>query len=287
MAIKYKNHNSELYLEVSAVTDVGKVRDHNEDNFLVHPKSDTNFITPVLIAVADGMGGHNAGEIASKLTVDTLKDLVSLKTIGINKNATEIQETIAKIVKNINLTVFEKSTHPNLQGMGTTLTALLIHKNNLYYAHVGDSRAYILRNNRIVQITEDHSWVAQQVALGILDSDQASTHPNRNWITRAIGLNREVEVDSGYLDVTDYDRILICSDGLYSLVSDAEISGIIFENDSDIAVDELIALANSRGGTDNVTVMLATIYTGINSEVRARDFFRSFKKIFRGKINRT
>jgi protein phosphatase len=160
--------------------------------------------------------------------------------------------------------IFEKSKEEDTRGMGTTLTAGVVVQDRFFYAHVGDSRGYLLRENSFEQFTTDHSWVAEQVALGILTEEQAENHPRRNIITRAMGLDSSVEVDSGFIELELSDQILLCSDGLHGLVKAEEMMGVCAEEEPEDAFQSLIDMANSRGGHDNITVVVAKIGQGGN-----------------------
>tara|TARA_B100001142_G_C14346929_1_gene660437 strand:+ start:384 stop:1187 length:804 start_codon:yes stop_codon:yes gene_type:complete len=253
-------------------TDVGLVRDHNEDFYFIH-KSDIQKDYSLLI-VADGMGGHEAGEVASELSVKCFVDEFEKLEL---KNVSNIQKHLSDSLKNANSKVFDKSRETETLGMGTTFTAVLLYKHKLFFAHVGDSRAYILRSEKIIQLTQDHSWVAEQVALGIIKPDDAINHPKSNIITRAIGLNSEVEVDVSLMNVYKGDIVLICSDGLSGLVSDKSIEEVVSINDFQEVPDKLIEIANQNGGTDNITVLVGMVKSGINYKTKKSFLSKLFK----------
>ena len=264
-------------VNLGAGSDVGSVREQNEDAFhtLVGTGSDNELFDALLI-VADGMGGHAAGEVASEMAVTNLpKHLVeAMSSVDAHDDLAEI---LSESVRKTNRDIFEKSKEDDTRGMGTTLTAGMIVEDEFIYAHVGDSRGYLLRDGSIEQFTTDHSWVAEQVALGILTEEQAENHPRRNIITRAMGLDSTVEVDSGSVKLLQLDQILLCSDGLHGLVKAEEMIEVCDEEVPDDAFQSLIDLANDRGGHDNITVVLAKIGEGTNYQIASSpsDGFRS------------
>jgi PPM family protein phosphatase len=234
----------------AAATDVGLVREGNEDSF---------FSGSTVFAVADGMGGHVAGEIASS------KALEPIATVDGRSFPTpeEAQEALVEAITVANTEVIaEGDADPSLSGMGTTLTAVLVRHGRLHLAHVGDSRAYLLRaGERISQLTTDHTLVEQLVREGRISREQAATHPQRSVITRAIGVDREVDVDSfPPLELQPGDQVLLCSDGLTGPVSDERISAILLEiDDAEEACAALIDAAKDGGAPDNVTVVLLRV----------------------------
>ena len=254
-------------VNLSAGSDVGSVREQNEDAFhtLLGTGSDNEFFDALLI-VADGMGGHAAGEVASEMAVTNLpKHLVEGMSSANDQD--DLAEILSESVRKTNRDIFDKSKEDETRGMGTTLTAGMVVGSEFIYAHVGDSRGYLLREGSIQQFTTDHSWVAEQVALGILTEEQAENHPRRNIITRAMGLDSTVEVDSGSIKLALFDQILLCSDGLHGLVKSEEILEVCDEADPDDAFQSLIDMANDRGGHDNITVVIAKMDEGHNYEL--------------------
>lgn len=236
-----------LQVRAYAGSDVGRVRKGNEDNALVGRS---------VFAVADGMGGHVAGEVASETALEPLKELDGITFKG-EKRA---REALVEAVVTANTIVAEKAqADPAFRGMGTTLTAALVLDGKLHVAHVGDSRAYLLRSgDRVVQLTTDHTLVEQLVQEGRLSRDEAATHPQRSVITRAIGIDATVEVDVlPALALQPDDQVLLCSDGLTGPVSDEDISAVLTgTDDGDAACQALIDAANAAGGPDNITVVL-------------------------------
>jgi protein phosphatase len=249
------------------LTDVGMKRDHNEDSYLLAP--DLN-----LFVVADGMGGHAGGERASGISVRTCDDVVRGSSELIAPDAehegpvekSPVARLLADAVRKACANVFGKSREiRELQGMGTTTTGLLFHRDHAFLAHVGDSRAYLLRDGRILQLSEDHSLVNEQLKAGLITEAQARQSRFKNIITRSVGFEEDVEVDMLAVEVHPGDAVLMCSDGLSGLVTDPEINDIVSENFLRRAPEILIDLANSRGGDDNITVVL--VYVSDGSEV--------------------
>jgi protein phosphatase len=231
---------SPLKLVAAGVTDVGRIRDGNEDDFLVDARTS-------LVAVADGMGGHRAGEVASATALEALRAAVA--------SGQPLRDAMA----GANDAVLEKSgADQDLQGMGTTLTAgTLAAGRNLLVGHVGDSRAYLVRDGKLTQITNDHSLVEEMVREGELTPEQAEVHPQRSIITRALGIDPAVEVDVYPVELRPGDRILLCSDGLTTMVRPDEIARILArESDPERAAQALVDAANAAGGEDNVTALV-------------------------------
>lgn len=232
---------SPFKLVVAGVTDVGRVRDGNEDDFI--DQADRLG----LVAVADGMGGHRAGEVASATALEALRAAVA--------NGRSLRDAI----EGANDAVLEKSeSDRELHGMGTTLTAgMLGSDGQLVVGHVGDSRAYFVRDGELTQITNDHSLVEELVRGGELTPEQAEVHPRRSIITRALGIDPQVEVDEYPIDLRPGDRILLCSDGLTTMVRPDDIAGILNrEHDPKRAAQLLVDAANEAGGEDNVTAVI-------------------------------
>jgi len=234
-----------LKLAVHGKTDKGLVRKVNEDAFCI--ETDLG-----LLAIADGIGGHASGEVASKMAIEILRD--SLK-----KEGEPFPERLDLGVKLANKTIFEAAqSQSQLNGMGTTLTAVQLIGNRLGVAHVGDSRVYLIRGGVIEQITDDHTIVSEQVARGMMTREEAARSDMRNILSRALGIGPEVKVDLEELTVSEGDRVVLCSDGLSELVSEDEIlSEVQSSNRPDLACNELVNLANRRGGEDNITVIVA------------------------------
>lgn len=224
-------------------TDIGYVRDHNEDSLI---------IIPPLFAVADGMGGHEAGEIASEITVNTLAELAPSHLDA---------EGLTAAVEAANYNVMKASRQGiGRDGMGTTLTAAMLEGERLLIAQVGDSRAYLLHKGHLQQITRDHSLMADLIEAGQITPEEARVHPNRSVITRAIGSDIHMRPDIYELNVDAGDRILLCSDGLSSMISNNAIESIMRrQSDAQHCADELVTAALENGGADNVTVVVADV----------------------------
>ncbi len=234
----------------SQATDVGRTRQSNEDYLVACP--DLGFF-----AVADGMGGHRAGEVASKLALQALKRFLRASLSG----CVDIGVLLAQGVQEANRLVYQMSaSHPGCQGMGTTLSSVVIRGRRLYLAHVGDSRVYLLSQGSIVQLTEDHSVVQEMIRNGKITEEQAKQHPYRHVLTRALGVEPVVEVDTLRLTLKQKDVVLLCTDGLSGLLDESELSRIVYSNPNlDQAVRTLVESALARGGTDNISVILVAV----------------------------
>lgn len=225
-------------------TNPGRKRRRNEDSYVIQPP---------LFAVADGMGGAQAGEIASRLAADALREE------GGNGDG---EERVASLVREANRRVYERSrTDSSASGMGTTVTAALIEGTSVRIGHVGDSRAYLIRDGLLEQITRDHSLVAELMRDGKLSQEEAEAHPQRSVITRALGTDPEVDVDTFTIETQPGDVFLLCSDGLTTMVGDEAILRIVQEHRTDLdrAARTLVTAANTAGGEDNITVVLFEI----------------------------
>ena len=229
-------------------TDRGLVRKENEDAFCI--EEDLG-----LLAIADGMGGHASGEVASRMAIEILKE--SLK-----KEGQPLPGRLSSGVRLANRTIYDAAqSQSQLNGMGTTLTALQLEGNRLSIAHVGDSRAYLIRGGVIEQITDDHTIISEQVARGMMTKEEAARSDMRNILSRALGIAPEVDVDMEELTVSEGDQLVLCSDGLSELISEDEIlSEVQSTKRPDLACNELVNLANQRGGEDNVTVIVAHLH---------------------------
>ena len=230
-------------------TDVGKKRKNNQDFVYTREKPVGNL--PNLFAVADGMGGHRAGDYASRFTVETLNRLVSEDT----RSTPEL--ILRDAIETANeLLVQEAASDRDLQGMGTTLVVSTIVEDYLYVASIGDSRLYLI-NNSIKQITRDHSLVQEMVRIGEIRPEEARKHPDKNIITRAIGITEEADVDFFSIKLHPNDIILMCTDGLTNMVDDESIFETV-QSSRDIVemVEELIRLANRNGGKDNIGIVV-------------------------------
>lgn len=248
------------FISWGARSDVGLVRGHNEDSFLLR--------TPLFV-VSDGMGGHAAGEVASSIAVET---------VGERAPGTADDVLLGAAVEAANMAVIEAAEQGiGKPGMGCTVTSVLIEKNKMAVAHVGDSRAYVLRQGTLVRVTHDHSYVEELVDSGQITADEARTHPSRSIITRALGSDPDMYADHFSLEVNDGDRVILCSDGLSSMISDAEIEALAVSSATpQQAADNLVAAALTAGGADNVTVVVVDVLNdGIADATRRRLFHRA------------
>jgi len=234
-------------MKVYAITDVGRVRPINEDSYCL-PHSGERFC-----AVADGMGGHNAGEVASAMAVETFADCMRASDrLG--------ADAIRAAVERANEAVFEEAGRDNRKsGMGTTFTALCREGDTAHIAHVGDSRAYLIRNGAIMRVTLDHTLVEEMVMQGLITPREAKNHPKRNYITRALGTGRYVEIDLIQLDIRPDDVYLLCSDGLSGHVEDRQMLSVtLSEGGWQQKLERLVQIAMDNGGSDNITAMYVT-----------------------------
>ncbi len=235
-----------------AKSDIGKARDINQDSYYI---TEDQFSELQLYMLADGMGGYNAGEVASSLAISCCKSYIENNFNDIPKDKESIIQLIGSSIEYANMIVYEKSKeNPEYEGMGTTIEICLIYNNKAYIAHVGDSRIYRIRKDFIRQLTEDHSYVETLVQEGTITKEEAKYHPKKNVITKALGCNAFVEPDVMVKGFLKEDIIVICSDGLTNMVSNQEIFDIT-TNNFEIAPKELIDLANNNGGVDNITVI--------------------------------
>ncbi|GIU92784.1 MAG: hypothetical protein KatS3mg011_1690 [Acidimicrobiia bacterium] len=228
----------------AVATHQGRVRRNNQD--YVHPQSSGTGEGPLLVVVADGMGGHVGGEVASRLAVE---------------RAVAVEGSPADKVKAGNLAVFEEALkNPELAGMGTTMTLVeFAPDGKATIAHVGDSRAYLLREGELTQLTSDHTVVAEQVRAGRLTVEEAAGHPQRSMLTRALGLSPDIDVDVYPMDLAEGDRVLVCSDGVNSMLDDEAIAAALKDNSAEEAVWTLVEEANRAGGHDNITAVVVDV----------------------------
>lgn len=237
---------------------MGLVRTNNEDSFFMDEGAG-------LFVVADGMGGHASGEIASNMAVTVIRDYLKNENnphIGDYNNKHSVSSNrLMSAVRLANKAIFEASlSNAGWKGMGTTITALLLKGNSLSIAHVGDSRAYLVRSGSMEQLTNDHSLVAEQFRQGLLNEEDLRQAENRNILIRAAGVGPEVAVDSDEMTMFAGDRLLVCSDGLTGMVGDDELLSVLLACSSPEAdCDRLIAMAKKNGGRDNITVLLLYI----------------------------
>jgi serine/threonine protein phosphatase PrpC len=243
-------------------TSVGMVRKNNEDAFFLAPEKG-------LLVVADGMGGHASGEIASRMAVDAIRNYFDAPgegckppLIGIyDDDFTEDTNRLGSAVRLANMAIYEAAQqNDKWRGMGTTIVCALLNKRKLSIAHVGDSRLYLIRAGGIEQLTDDHSVVAEQVKRELISQKEADQSEIKNLLTRALGIDTDVEVDLDEFDLLGDDALVLCTDGLTNMVRDEEIlSAVIAGRDPSVVSQSLIEQANEGGGKDNITVIVAYI----------------------------
>lgn len=230
-----------MKLQSAGLTDIGCRRNKNQDRFILNEKAK-------LFVVADGMGGHVAGEVAAQIATDTINQIFSVQMGSIDPAI-----HLIKAIEQANLNIYEHAMqNPSLKGMGTTMTALYFSYDTIYIAHVGDSRVYLVKEGMIWQLSQDHSLVSEQMVGGM-------AFPLRNVITRSVGYDREIEVDLYTKKIAPGDYYLLCTDGLYNFVRNKEIANILSTSSVESAAKRCIELANSRGGDDNITVLAVKV----------------------------
>lgn len=236
---------------IRSITDIGLKRQKNQDFIFASDEKDF----PLFI-LADGMGGHNAGEIASKLGVDIIKKEFELHRDKL-KDEKRLIKTIRNSIKDANKKIYRESLDSKeFHGMGTTLTLAYILNGKIYIGHIGDSRAYFINEKDIKQLTEDHSLVNQLVKSGSISSEQAKTHPKKNVITKALGASKDIEMDIYTLKYKQGDILMICSDGLTNMLDDREIFDIIHREAIDKSINTLMVEAKKNGGLDNISIII-------------------------------
>lgn len=238
-------------LETALLSDVGRVRTENQDAGaeLQRPSGER------LLVVADGMGGHQGGQMASRLTVEVVNEVFQRGDLS-------GEELLDAAIEEANQRVYDTAARdPSLHGMGTTAVLVLLEDrlDGAWIAHVGDSRIYRLRDGRMEQLTEDHSAVAEMVRRGVITPEEAATHPRRNEILRSLGVHPEVDPTIAHVDLREGDQILLCSDGLSGVLSDQEIGAVLLRSAPAEAVRTLVDSVNQRGAPDNVTVLIAAV----------------------------
>lgn len=237
------------------LSDMGNVRSNNEDVGMFYRIADEEITREkgYLLIVADGMGGHKAGEVASKMATEIISQEYFKNGNG------NIEKNLLRAFALANKRIYDlASTQKTYHGMGTTCSAFVVTGDTVYYAHVGDSRGYFLKNNSITRITEDHTYVQELVNKGEITAKEADTHPKRNILTNAMGTKPELRIDSGKCNYTFEinDRLLLCSDGLYDYLNETELADILNGRSLQEAAEYMIAEAKKRGGHDNITVVL-------------------------------
>jgi protein phosphatase len=245
-----------LTLTLAAKTDLGRVREHNEDKFDFHMPTETAVLAArgAVFMVCDGMGGHAAGQIASEIAAKTFLDVYYRHPAD-----DPAQAAYAGVAGANRLVLDVARMAPTRSGMGTTLTALALVQDRAIVAHVGDSRLYRLREGALDRLTDDHTWVEDAVRNGILTADEAAVHPRRNVLTRAIGIDAALEIDVASHAIEPGDLFLLCTDGLTGHVGEAMIAETLAGYDPAVAATRLISLALGGGGADNVTVLIVRV----------------------------
>ena len=271
-------------IEAFGMTDVGRKRKHNEDNYALD-------LEEGLFIVADGMGGHAAGEVASKITVETIGEFIAATRqkeeatwpfkynhrllFNSNRLAVAIEKANERVMSAV-------AAQPWLKGMGTTVVAGLLNEKILSLAHVGDSRAYLFRGGKLSLLTDDHSWVHEQVTAGILTEEEAKSHPLKNVVTRALGGGPSVSPDLQELSFSAGDRFVFCSDGLTTMLADGEIRDCAAaEKDPQTLCRRLVDMANEKGGVDNITVVVVCVPASREEESASEEEKRPAGRRFR------
>lgn len=245
----------DLGIIFAGATNIGQKRKSNQDAICLDSSQ-------MLYAVADGMGGHNGGDIASKITVDSLPAFVQ------ENSHLPPEECLENSIHQVNQAVYQKSLEvPELKGMGTTITSVLFRENKVYVGNVGDSRTYLINNYKLYQLSKDHSLVQEKLNMGLYDRVTASRDPQKNVLVRTVGFEENIKVDIFNYSISNNDLFLLCSDGLYGMVSERDIMHLVHEKLPELSavteesleelVDALIKLANQNGGNDNVSVIVA------------------------------
>jgi PPM family protein phosphatase len=252
-----------MQLQFGAATDVGRKRPHNEDSFCADPALG-------LFLVADGMGGHAAGEVASKTVAEAVRDFIVETQVdrdktwpfAIDPELSYVGNRLRTAILVANRLLSRRiSEDEELRGMATTLSAVLVNGKHVVVSNVGDCRAYLIREDGIRQVTIDHSWVAEQVRAGLLTADAARAHPWRSMVTRAVSGTTELAIDVLEFELQPGDRLLLCSDGLHGQVTDQDMMMLVgrHNGDLDAACTALVEAANANGGPDNITAILIAV----------------------------
>jgi len=266
-----------MRLDISGQTDKGRRKARNEDSFGIFPEDMPGirlFKEGALLCVADGLGGHMGGDIASKLAVSMIKDMLKEEPIPPPEDLAEVDERDAgplpllrAAITRANDSIFRTNKdimaqrgEPNTRPMGTTVLAALIDAKRAYIGNVGDSRAYHIRDGEIIARTEDHSWVDEQVRLGLMSKAEAETDRRKNIVTRSVGTHADITVDTYRWHIVPGDMILLCTDGLVNMVNDNDIQGVFRKHATAAEIAQrLVHMANENGGKDNITVIVANI----------------------------
>lgn len=262
------NHD-EIKIIIHGLTDVGQIREHNEDFIAWEPAMG-------LVMLADGMGGHNAGEVASELGVKCIREALAdvLRPDLLASNVINFTDALRESIIYANDEIIRvASERLECAGMGTTIVVTLFHRDKVIVGHVGDSRIYRYRDNELTQMTSDHSLIQEMLDNGFISEEEAQVSASRNLITRALGIADTVDVDINEDDTQKDDMYLLCSDGLTDLVIDEEIEQILvlYKDDPKTAVVELINFANEKGGKDNISVIIVTLKEAYSDSVGVKD----------------
>lgn len=250
-----------MKIEYFGMTDVGRKRDKNEDSLLVDGELG-------IFVVADGMGGHQGGEFASRIAVQTVSETMTQlardpeATIATDRlfDRSQPGERLRYAIRIASSKIYDEACqNPHLKGMGTTIVSLYIHEGRGFIAHAGDSRAYLLRQGQMKQVTSDHSLVAEQLRAGFITQAEIKNHKYKNIITRSVGFQEDVEVDLTTVALESGDRFLLCSDGLSNLVDESELQRVLAGSSPKNACRRLIEAANQKGGDDNITLVIVSI----------------------------
>lgn len=236
-------------MKIFYMTDTGKVREHNEDNVIILHNENDEYI----LAVADGMGGHRAGEVASEIVINHLtEEFYALDTLGDKDAAIDF---LRDIVVDMNNKIFDYTKeNPDSKGMGTTFVCAIKTRDYLLYGNIGDSSGYVIKNKKMHKVTKDHTLVNLLVSTGKLSEEEAKYHPRKNVLMRALGANNPIEIDIFDVENTA-TGILLCSDGLTNMLTDEQIEKVLAEEDDvEVAVDKLVRKSNARGGKDNISI---------------------------------
>ncbi|PPE66863.1 Stp1/IreP family PP2C-type Ser/Thr phosphatase [Caldimonas caldifontis] len=255
-----------MSFEFFCLTDPGRARDNNEDSVAVDEQA-------ALAVLADGMGGYNAGEIASGMATAFIKSELGrwLTEASASASDTDVRRAMDICVENANRAIYNAAnSNPQYAGMGTTLVVAVVREGRLLVGHIGDSRAYRLRSGKLSQITKDHSLLQEQIDAGLITPEQAAYSSNKNLVTRAVGVEDTVLLETHLHDLQPGDLILMCSDGLSDMIDDAEIAAVLQStNDLPAVGAALVAAANAAGGRDNIAVILVRVQGGNASAARS------------------
>lgn len=241
-------------MRFAAISDKGIVRDVNEDSYRIITGQDG---VPDTFIIADGMGGHSSGDVASNMAVEFAKDYI-LNNPEVFSSEESVLDGIRVLIEEANRAIYEKaSLSKETLGMGTTFILTIVLNDNLYIGHVGDSRLYLIRDNTIKKLTTDHSYIEELIMNGSITREEAENHPKKNIITRALGCNESILVDTLVSPINKDDIFVLCTDGLTNMLSEYKIMEIILQNDDLFhSCRELVRLANEKGGDDNITVII-------------------------------